>query len=320
MTGDIEKKPTSVALSIVTTLYHSRSFLPEFLRQIRLAIEALSIESWELVAVVDGPTDTGMDYLVNEMRTDSHIRVIELSRNFGHHAAALCGLHHATGDLVYVTDCDLEISPAHLPTFMSELRTSKADVVYGFQENRTGPLMPRVGGALFWKLFNSLSDITLPANIVTERLLTRRYVDELIQLGDRNIFLGGMMYWVGFRQVGLPVQKKPRDSGSSYHFIHRITLALEAVTSFSGRPLSMMFTVGFGLSALSILATFVLVLRKIIFPESVLMGFTGLFAMLGISLGATIFSIGTVGLYIGRIFKQVQGRPQYIIRRFYETD
>jgi len=309
----------NVRLSCVTTLFRSREFLPEFVERM-VAAAAKITDDYELILVDDGSPDDAREIAVSLQKKHPAIRVIELSRNFGHHAAALCGLQNARGEYVYITDCDLEVAPECLLQFMEELTSSNADVVYGYQGDRAGPAVARMGGGLFWKLFNKLSDTKVPVNIVTERLLTRRYVDELVRLGDRNIFLGGMMYWVGFRQIGMPVIKQPRKSRASYRFFHRFSLVVEAITSFSNRPLSLMFGAGLAISLFSILSVTYLVVRKLLFPESVLDGFTTVVAVLGISIGLNLFSIGTVGIYVGKIFKQVQDRPRYIIRRFHEAE
>lgn len=185
--------------------------------------------------------------------------VLDLSRNFGHHHAIQAGLQHARGSLIFLIDCDLEVSPFVLIEFYRKLCESDCDVVFGYQEVRKGGRFEQISGGLFWKGFNFLGDIKIPENIVTERIMTRRYIDALLQMGDRNLFLGGMMSWAGFRQIGLPVVKKQRDGGSTYTLTRRIGLMVNAVSSFSAQPLIWLFNIGIIITLLSFSFAFYLV-------------------------------------------------------------
>ncbi|RUL64273.1 glycosyltransferase [Dyella dinghuensis] len=305
-------------LSVVTTVYRSEAFLHRFIEETVDAIARAGIENYELIFVDDGSPDQSRDLLLKARASNSHIKVIDLSRNFGHHKAMLAGLSYAKGKQIFVIDCDLEVRPGELQRFVDALRDTGADVVYGVQEKRKGAVVERIGGAIFWHVFNKLSDTTVPENVLSERIMTRRYVDALLSLGDRNVFLGGMMYWSGFRQIGITVQKSVREGASTYSFRKRFSLLMEAVTSFSTVPLKFVLFVGLAVTLIAVVASAILLVRKIVHPEAVLAGFTSLMLVTIGMAGVIITVLGIIGLYIARIYTQTQNRPLFIVREFHD--
>ena len=305
-----------VAISIVATMYRSRPFLERFLAECLQALAELNCTDFEIVLVNDGSPDDSLEYVIERRRDIPQLAVVDLSRNFGHHYAMQAGLAYARGDLVFLIDCDLEISPLTLPAFKQLLDKSESDMVYGYQESRKGGVFEKASGGFIYKAFNLLSDIKIPENIATERIMTRRYVQALLQLGDRNLFLGGMMSWTGFKQVGLPLKKQQREGRSSYTLLGRIHLMVSAVSSFSAQPLVWMFNIGLTITSLSFFYVFYLVARKIIFGDA-LLGFTSLVAITTLSLGIMTTGMGVLGIYLGKVFTQVQSRPTYIVKDVY---
>lgn len=282
------------------------------------AIAAANIAHYEIVFVNDGSPDGSRELLLRACDNNPAIKLLDLSRNFGHHKAVVAGLAHTRGEIVFLIDCDLEVRPAELKRFLLAMDQSHSDVVYGVQDRRKGAVIERMGGALFWWLFNHLSQISVPANVLTERLMTRRYVDALLSMGDRNVFLGGMMYWAGFRQVGITISKTQRVGRSSYSLRRRLSLLVEAVTSFSTVPLKLVLLAGLLISTCALLGVVVLVARKLLDPTAILMGYTSLMlAVVGMG-GMVLTTLGILGLYVARIFTQTQDRPLYIVRDFYQ--
>lgn len=300
-------------ISIVATMYRSRVFLERFLAECLQALGELQCTAFEMVLVNDGSPDDSLAYAIERRKDIPQLVVVDLSRNFGHHYAIQAGLSHARGDLIFLIDCDLEVSPLVLSEFKRKLDASGSDMVYGYQEARKGGLLEKVSGGFFYKAFNFLSDIKIPENLLTERLMTRRYVEALLQLGDRNLFLGGMMTWTGYLQLGLPVKKLQREGRSTYTLLHRIGLMVNAVSSFSAQPLVWMFNIGLTITGLSFLYVFYLVLRKVIYDDA-LLGFTSMVALTTLSLGIMTTGLGIIGIYLGKVFAQVQNRPNYIIK------
>lgn len=301
------------AISVVATMYRSRRFLERFLAECLQAMEAVGCSEFELLLVNDGSPDDSLDYAISRRKDIPQLVVIDLSRNFGHHYAMQAGLRHARGDLVFLIDCDLEVSPLMLPQFKGKLEQSGSDMVYGYQEARKGGLFERASGGFFYTAFNLLSDIKIPENIATERIMTRRYVEALLQLGDRNLFLGGMMSWTGFQQLGLPLKKSQREGKSSYTLLRRINLMVNAVSSFSAQPLVWLFNIGLTVTTFSFIYVLYLLVRKILFNDA-LLGFTSVMALTTLSLGIMTTGMGIIGIYLGKVFTQVQNRPTYIVK------
>ncbi|MTE27380.1 glycosyltransferase family 2 protein [Winogradskyella ouciana] len=306
-------------LSVVTTLYKSEIFLEEFISQILSAIIELGINDYELIFVNDGSPDNSLKYLLDQKKVISNIVVLDLSRNFGHHYAMQSGLEYAKGDFVFLIDNDLETSPYFLIDCFNKMNSNdQIDVVYGYQEKRGGGFFYRSAGKVFWWAINKFSDIRIPPNILTERLMRRDYLLSLLSLGDANLFLGGMMYWTGYNQVGLPVSKGLRKTKSTYTMHKRLDLMIQAVTSFSGKPLEYLFYLGLFITLMSILSIIYLFIKKIIYGNEIYLGWTSLVVINILILGIISTFLGLIGIYLFKVFKQVQNRPNVIIRKIYE--
>jgi putative glycosyltransferase len=306
-------------LSVVTTLYRSKGFLEVFLKEIISAIKIIDIYDFELIFVNDGSPDDSVKYLLERKKDISQIKVIDLSRNFGHHYAIQAGLNYASGEYIFLIDNDLETPPSVLVDFYNEIKKDTTlDVVYGFQETRKGNFIEKKAGSIFWVLINKLSDTKIPHNILTERLMTKQYVNELLRLQDVNLFLGGMMHWIGFNQKGLAIKKGLREGASTYSLKKRAELMLQAITSFSGKPLEWLFYSGLIISFFSIIFICFLITKKIIYQNTVEIGWTSIIAINVLILGIISTFLGIIGIYISKIFKQVQSRPNVIIKKIYE--
>lgn len=309
-----------MTLSVVSTLYKSKLFLDEFLLQIEAAIRLIQIEDYELIFVNDGSPDDSLQHLITlKNSTYPQIKIIDLSKNFGHHYAIQVGLIHARGDFIFLVDNDLETPPNVLVEFYNQIKQDEhLDVVYGYQKVRKGSIIERTLGSMFWNLINKLSETKIPHNILTERLMTKAYVNALLSLNDANLFLGGMMHWVGFNQKGIAIEKGQRDGDSTYSIKKRIDLMLQAVTSFSGKPLVYLFYFGFAVSFSSVLLIIYLVIKKLVYADQVQLGWTSLVAINVLVLGIICTFLGVIGIYVYKIFKQVQGRPNAIIKKIYD--
>lgn len=306
-------------LSVVTTLYKSRPFLATYLKEILASIQEIKIDNYELIFVNDGSPDDSVKFLLEQKKEIPQIKIVDLSRNFGHHYAIQAGLGYASGDFIFLIDNDLETPPTVLIDYYNEIKKDETlDVVYGYQEIRKGNFIEKKAGSIFWILINKLSDTKIPHNILTERLMTKQYVSELLRLQDANLFIGGMMYWIGFNQKGIAVKKGKREGASTYSLKRRAQLMLQAITSFSGKPLEWLFYFGLLISFCSILFLIYLAFRKIIHQDEVQLGWTSIVAINILILGVISTFLGLIGIYIFKIFKQVQGRPNVIIKKIYE--
>jgi putative glycosyltransferase len=308
-TGSLE----AMRLSIVTTLYRSAAYIEEFHR--RVSVEAARITAdYEILLVDDGSPDDSLQLAVALTAIDPHVRVIELSRNFGHHRAMMTGLHRARGELVFLIDVDLEEEPEWLSRFHDILRAEDVDVVYGYQEQRKGGWLERSGGALHWWLIRRLSDYPIPHSHVTARLMKRIYVRSLLRYREQHTALGGLWAMTGYRQRGAAVTKGWRGT-SSYSFGKRLAMVFEGLTAFSDKPLMLVFTGGVGIFLLgTLVAAYLIGLRL---TGVVLDGWVSVMVSVWVLGGLCIASIGIVGLYTARIFMETKRRPYSIVRAAY---
>ena len=297
-------------LSIVATMYRSAPYLPEFCR--RATVAAADFADVEVVLVNDGSPDEAVDVALALRAADPRVVVVDLSRNFGHHKAMMTGLGHARGDLVFLLDCDLEESPEWLVPLEAERRRAGADVAYGRQAKRKGGLFERLSGAAFYRLLNALSPVPMPANVVTARVMSRRYVDALVRHRDREVFILGLWTIAGFAQVPVDVTKASKGQ-STYSLARKLALLVDAVTSFSSRPLVYISCLGLGISAVSIAAACGLVAWRLTFgyfdP-----GWPSLIVSIWFLGGLTILSVGVIGLYVAKVFGEVKDRPYTVVR------
>jgi putative glycosyltransferase len=301
-------------LSIVTTLYRSAASLREFHQRVTQA--ASSFGDYEIVYVNDGSPDQSLQLALELFRVDPHVRLVDLARNFGHHKAMMTGLAHARGDLVFLIDSDLEEDPELLATFADVLRESEADVVYGVQQRRRGDFVERWSGWLFFKVFNVLSDHRIPENVLTVRLMTRRYVSALLAHRERETTIAGLWAITGFRQVARPVAKHVK-SPTTYSLVHRIDVLVNAITSFSHRPLILIFYLGLVIGCAASAAAVYLVIRRLFFGIA-LPGWPSLIVSVWMLGGLMLISIGIVGIYLSRVFIETKQRPYTIVSDLYE--
>ena len=307
------------AISIVSTMYRSRPYLEAFVAECCEAMEQIGCANFEIVLVNDGSPDDSLAYAMQRQAELPELVVIDLSRNFGHHQAIHAGLIHSRGEAVMLIDCDLEVRPAALALLWAKYREGGADLVFGYQELRKGGWFERFSGGLFWRGLNALSDVHIPENMLTERVMSRRFVDSFLRLGDHNLFVGGMMSWTGFTQLGVVLPKSQRVGHSTYTLLKRLQLMINAVSSFSSKPLTWLFNAGVAITAVSFAYVLYLLFRKLAFNDS-LLGFTSMMGLMAMSLGIMTTAVGLVGIYLGKVFNQVQNRPTFIIRDVHRKD
>lgn len=302
-------------LSIVATLYQSATYIAEFHQRACAAAKQLVGEDYEIVLVNDGSPDNSLDFAVQLTERDSHVIVVDLSRNFGHHKAMMTGLAHAKGDRVFLIDSDLEEEPECLIAFAEQMRSNTCDVVYGVQEQRKGGWFERWSGQWFYRFFKALTGLALPENIVTARLMTRRYVDALLRHEEREVFMAGLWHITGFAQLP-QVVKKHSTSETTYTFRRKMTLLVNSVTSFSNAPLVSIFYIGILISLVAIFYTTYLAFNWL-FLAKPLSGWTSVMASIWLLGGMVISFIGVVGIYLSKIFSETKQRPYTIVRQIY---
>jgi putative glycosyltransferase len=300
-------------LSIVTTLYQSAPHLEEFCRRASAAAREFAHDDYELVFVNDGSPDDSCERAIRLAETDPHLVVVDLSRNFGHHKAMMTGLAHATGEHVFLIDCDLEEDPAWLNPFAQQMARQSCDVVYGVQAARKGGLFERGSGWIFYKTFRLLTGLALPDNVVVARLMTRRYVDALLRHDEREVFLAGLWVITGFAQLPHVVTKRSRGA-SSYTLRRKVAQFIDSVVSFSNLPLIGIFATGCTISLLAAAYIIFLVIHWYFLaaPPS---GWTSVMASVWLLGGLIIAFIGVIGIYLSKVYSETKRRPYTIVRQ-----
>jgi putative glycosyltransferase len=302
--------------SVVTTLYNSAPYIETFVERARSELKKLT-DDHEIILVDDGSPDDSLRIALDLLPTEPSLKVIELSRNFGHHKAMMTGLEHASGDLVFLIDADLEEPPELLTTFFTALREEELDVVFGFQKTRKGRVVERLGGYVAWRFLNVFLPIKIPHSHSTVRLMTKDYVQALVSHKEQKTAIGGLWVITGFKQKGIEFDKGSRGK-TSYSLSRRLIALVDSITSFSELPLFLIFYVGCAVILGSIVMAAYLIVRRL--NGHLLEGWVSTMVSISFFGGLAVFSIGVVGLYVSRIFIETKGRPYTIIRRIHAKE
>jgi polyisoprenyl-phosphate glycosyltransferase len=300
-------------LSVVAPVYNEEATIEEFYARVCSALEGYP---FELVLVDDGSTDGSPALLDGLTDIDPRVRVVYLSRNFGHQTALTAGLDHARGDAVVMLDADLQDPPELICTMLDNWRAG-CDVVYAVREQRSGESQFKLRTAkLFYSLFDKLAQVELHHNSGDFRLLDRRALDALLAMRERNRFLRGMTVWVGYTQAAVPYHRDARYAGETKYTIPKmLRFSLDAIFSFSHRPLQLATLLGFVISTLAFIAIPVVVVLRLV--GSYLPGFSALTIAVLLLGGIQLIAIGIIGEYVGRIYDEVKGRPLYLVKARY---
>lgn len=303
-------------LSIVATLYRSAPGLAEFHRRCMAAAERLT-QDVEMVLVDDGSPDDSLDVALSIQAGDPRVVVLELARNFGHHKAMMTGLAHATGDLVFLIDSDLEEPPELLAEFHRKLVAEELDVVHGVQRKRRGSAFEQLSGRVFYAVMDSLSDRSIPRNLLTARLMRSDYVAALVAHEDRSFQISQLWVLTGFRQAAIEVDKLSL-SPTTYTLGKRIRMAVQQITTTSTRLLYLVFYTGIGISALAAVMMLFFLVRYLWHGIGV-GGWTSLFLSVWFFGGLIVLVLGILGIYLAAMLEEVKRRPYTHLRRLHRV-
>jgi len=316
MHADNDNAPTAApgqppAVSVVTPCYNEQESLGEFHRRVKAVLESLG-QSHEIILVDDGSTDQTWQRMTDLAGEDPALVLVKLSRNHGQQLALTAGLNVCRGHRVLILDADLQDPPELLPKMMAVM-DGGADVVYGRRNRRAGESVFKRGTAsLFYRLINRLSDTPIPLDTGDFRLISRRALDVLRSMPERHRFVRGMVSWIGFHQEPFGYDRDPRFAGTSkYPLRTLIRLALDAITSFSVKPLRMATVLGL-LAAMFGLGVLVYVFISWL-AGSTVHGWTSTLAAVAILGSIQLLTLGVLGMYVGRMYEQTKGRPIFII-------
>jgi glycosyltransferase involved in cell wall biosynthesis len=305
----------SFVVPIYNDGYLAAAFCEELSRVMKsyLGCEDLQ-DAVELIFVNDGSKGDSQELLTALSRSRKFVRVVEFSRNFGHHVAVSCGYGFATGEFVGLINVDMQDPPNQIPMLLDYLQNSDCDLVIGIRPARKDGFIKRAVSRVFFEAMNFLTDSRRPTNPAVLRVMTRRFVDAYNRFSEQGPYVPGLEDWLGFKQGYVEIAHQPRATGkSSYTLIKRFRLAFDAILSFSDFPLKL--TAGFGLVCSFVgfaLCSYLVVARML--SSAFQPGFTATVSVVVFLGGVQILSIGLLSLYVGRILREVQKRPRFIIK------
>lgn len=300
-------------ISIVVPMHNEEANIEPFFSRFESLFSKLEV-SYEIVCVNDGSTDGTLEALKKHQEKDPHIRLIDLSRNFGKEVALSAGLDHCSGEVVIPIDADLQDPPELIPEMLARWREGY-DMVYATRRSRQGEsALKRTTANLFYRLLGRISEVEIPRNTGDFRLMDRRVVDALRLMPERNRFMKGLFAWVGFKQMAIYYDRDPRLAGeTSWNYLRLWRLAVDGITSFSAAPLKVWSYLGLILSLTALIYAAYLVIRVWVQGIDV-PGYASMMVVILFMGGMQLITLGIIGEYLGRIFTEVKGRPLYLIR------
>lgn len=298
-------------LSVVVPCFDEEAVLPETHRRLVGVLEPLC--PFEVVYVDDGSRDATAHVLRGLAAADPRVRVVSFSRNFGHQPAITAGMSHAAGDVVVIIDADLQDPPELIPVLLGRWREGD-EVVYAVRRSREGESQLKLATAsAFYRILNRLSDTPVPLDAGDFRLLDRSVVDAFLAMGEQDRFVRGMISWVGFRQSGVEYDRASRAAGTTkYPLAKMLRFATDGVVAFSSAPLKVATWLGFFASCLALVG---LVYTIVVWAVGdTVPGWTTLTSAVLLLGGMQLLSLGIMGAYVARIYREVKRRPLYVVR------
>lgn len=311
--------PPDIKYSFVVPIYNDAYLAEEFCQEYSKVFgEFLGVSDItsqvELIFVNDGSRDNSAEILSTLPARFPFARVINFSRNFGQHIALSAGYRHARGQFVGMLNVDMQEHPDQIPPLLKHIESTDCDIVFGVRQRRAGPSADGLTSKMFGILLNKLTGYSVPLNVATLRVMNRRFLNAFNSLAESSRYLPGLESWLGFRRGYVDIVHKERKRGkSSYNFTKRLVMAAEAIISFSDLPLKITVIFGFAVVSVSFLLALALVIQKVFFVD-VQLGYTSTMCVILFIGGVQMSLIGVASLYIGRILREVQRRPLYVIR------
>jgi glycosyltransferase involved in cell wall biosynthesis len=309
-----QKMSQELRVSVAIPVYNEELVVKELLRRTTSVLDSIGGGPHEVVFVDDGSSDMTVELLGKAAEQDPRLVVIALSRNFGHQSALAAALDHVSGDVTVLMDGDLQDPPEAIPVLL-DWHERGYDVVYVRRVNRKESWWLRLCYYLFYRLLAALSSIQLPVDTGDFALMSRRVVEEMRRMPEHHRYLRGLRTWVGFRQVGVPIERAARHAGrTKYSTFRLLKLASDGIFAFSIVPLRAAAILGATAILLSFsFATYSLFAK--FFLHQAPQGFTALIVVITFLSGINLFFLGIIGEYVGRVYEETKARPHYVIRK-----
>ena len=301
-------------ISMVIPMYYEEKVVDECYKRVKDVLTALDNYEYEIIFVNDGSKDKTLELLEDIASKDANVKVISFSKNFGHQAAVTAGLKFVSGDAIVIIDADLQDPPELIPD-MLKLWEEGNEVIYGKRKTRAGESVFKLMTAkMFYKTLNALSDVEIPKDTGDFRLVDRKVVDTINLLPEHNKFLRGLFSWVGYKQYAYEYERKERFAGETkYPLKKMLKLASDGIISFSTKPIKFVGTLGIISIFISIVILIYAIISYIFHLNQLSAGWTSLMVAVTFFAGIQLLSLWIISEYIGRIYDETKGRPQYII-------
>jgi len=299
--------------SVIIPAYNEQEVISETYARLTKVMTGLS-ESYELIFINDGSIDQTAQIIAGFCENDPTVRLINFSRNFGHMSAISAGMDNAGGQAIFIIDADLQDPPEVFPDMVSKWKEGY-HVVYGKRIKRKGESwFKRWSAKIFYRILRRLTSVDLPPDTGEFRLIDRRVCDAVNKLPEKSRYIRGLVSWVGFKQIPVEYEREKRFAGiTKYPFKKMAAFAMDAIASFSYKPLKLATTLGFTISMLSF-AYIIYIIYERIFTDRTVTGWASTIAVILFTQGIVLMLLGLMGEYIGRIYKELQNRPNYIIQ------
>jgi glycosyltransferase involved in cell wall biosynthesis len=300
-------------ISIVVPCYNEEESIRQTCTELIQVMERQG-DSFELIFVDDGSKDNTLALLYELQHLNERIRIIALSRNFGHQLAVTAGIDFAQGDAVVLIDADLQDPPELIPEMIQKWKEGY-QVIYGQRIEREGEsLFKKATARWFYRLLNKLSEVPIPLDTGDFRLMDRKVVEELKKMREHHRFIRGMVSWVGYKQIPMLYKRQPRYAGKSKYPLQKmLRFTMDGMISFSTAPLKMATYLGFFTALLSIFGIFFVIYIRLA-TKNWVQGWTTILLAIMFFSGVQLITIGIIGEYIGRVHSQTKNRPLYVIK------
>lgn len=302
-------------LSVVVPTYYQEEGVEEFYRRMKFFFDSIDNGfTYELIFVNDGSTDKTFESLQKINLKDNNVKIVNFSKNFGNQIAIAAGLSKASGDVIVIIDDDLQDPPEVITNLLSKWRDG-FKVIYGVRLKRDGVgLTFKLIANLYYRFLDRISDIKIPVDTGDFRLMDKVIVDNLKNMQEENLYYRGMVPWIGFSQIGWEYNRDAREVGTTgFTFTKYFSFALSGITSFSEKPLYFSSYAGFFITIIGFLFGIYLIGVKIFTPGTTIRGWTSMVAIIIFFGGVQLISIGTLGIYLSKVYREVKRRPRYII-------
>ncbi len=300
-------------ISVVVPVFNEEEVLEAMHQRLTKVLTGTDL-SYEIIYVDDGSRDKSKEIIRPWCKEDGRVKLLSLSRNFGHQTAITCGMDYAAGEAIIIIDADLQDPPELIPELIAKWREGY-EVVYARRKKRTGEsFFKKISASFFYRFLNKMSDVDIPADVGDFRLIDSKIRDALASLPEHNRYIRGLISWLGYKQTFVEYTRDARQAGKTkYPLGKMLKLAGDGVTSFSYKPLRISIYLGLFLSAASFLFLLFILVTRLFELVEMEPGYASMMSVMLFFFGIILIMLGIIGEYIARIFEEVKCRPLYLV-------